>query len=487
MNLPTGRIEKKRVLIPPHADGKLEMNKSRETSMNNMIDRRDFMRSTAMAGAGLILSQQAFGQEAGKKKDDIYVALIGAGAQGQVLMDAILKLGKDSGIKFRAVCDIWAEGNLKRVSRTLTAYKRYGHLGTPYGDYRELLDKEKDLDAAIVATPDFWHAEHAIACLKKGLHVYCEKEMSNNLDDAKKMVQTAKETGKLLQIGHQRRSNPRYIYCYEKLIKEAKLLNRITNISGQWHRSRAACVDLGWPKGTDIPQATLEKYGFKSMEQFRNWRWYKGLGGGPIVDLGSHQIDVYSWFLDGALPISVMASGGTDYWREHEWYDNAIAIFEFPSKAGLVRATYQTLTTNSSNGYYELFMGDEGTLLISESSARGDVYREIWVEETKWDPWVKKGLINLIKAPPKPTEKKPEDEAVDVRESPVPALYGLPITMKDPYHQPHLLNFFESVRGKQKLNCPGEIGYETAVMVLKVNEAIAAGRKLEFKPEDFKA
>ena len=62
----------------------------------------------------------------------------------------------------------------------------------------------------------------------------------------------------------------------------------------------------------------------------------------------------------------------------------------------------------------------------------------------------------------------------------------MPIEMKVPYHQPHLVNFFESIRGNQTLNCPGEIGYETAVMVLKVNEAIAAGRKIELKPEDFK-
>ena len=60
-----------------------------------------------------------------------------------------------------------------------------------------------------------------------------------------------------------------------------------------------------------------------------------------------------------------MASGGVDYWKDHEWYDNAIAIFEFPTEKGLVQASYETLTTNSSNGYYELFMGDEGTLLIS--------------------------------------------------------------------------------------------------------------------------
>lgn len=253
------------------------------------------MRSSAAAGAGLMLANNALGQADGKK--EINIALIGAGAQGQVLMNAILKLGKNSGIKFRAVCDIWEKGNLRRVSRTLKAYGRLGHKGTAYVDYQEMLEKEKDLDAVLVATPDFWHAEHTIACFEKGLHVYCEKEMSNSLEAAKNMVLAGRKAGKLLQIGHQRRSNPRYIYCNEKVIKEANLLNRITNISGQWHRSRAGCVDLGWPDGTDIPKETLKKFGFDDMPQFRNWRWYKGLGGGPIVDLGSHQIDVYSWFL----------------------------------------------------------------------------------------------------------------------------------------------------------------------------------------------
>ena len=260
--------------------------------MSNQIDRRNFISSSAAAGAGLVLANSALGQ-AGNKKD-INIALIGAGTQGQVLMNAILKLGRNSGIKFRAVCDIWEKGNLRRVSRILNAYKRYGHKGTAYVDYQELLEKEKDLDAVLIATPDFWHAEHTLACFEKGLHVYCEKEMSNSLEAAKDMVLAGRKAGKLLQIGHQRRSNPRYIYCKDKVLNEANLLNRITNISGQWHRSRAACVDLGCPNIKKKKKATLKKYGFDDMSQFRNWRWYKGLGGGPIVDLGSHQIDVYS-------------------------------------------------------------------------------------------------------------------------------------------------------------------------------------------------
>jgi predicted dehydrogenase len=444
---------------------------------NGKIDRRNFLRSTAAATAGLAFSPMALGQTSGQKADDINVALLGAGAQGQVLMNACRKI---PGIRFKAVCDIWTAYNQKRVSRMLKAYK---HVHNTYVDYKEMLDKEKDLDAVIVATPDFWHSEHSVACLKAGLNVYCEKEMSNTLEGAKKMLEAAKETGKLLQIGHQRRSNPRYIHAYEKLVNGAKLLGKITCINGQWNRSKAACEDLGSPKNAAIDQATLEKYGFKSMQQFRNWRWYKGLGGGPIVDLGSHQIDIYSWFL-GANPKAVMASGGIDYWKGHDWYDNVMVVYEYQLGDRTVRAFYQTITTNSSNGYFETFMGDEGTLVISEAAGRGSIYREAWVPAQNWDKWVKMGYI---KEPVEEKEEKPAgDSVLDVRESPKPPSYDIPVTMDNkPYHQPHLENFFDAIRGKAKLNCPAEIGYETAATVLKVNEAVAAGKKLQFKPEDF--
>src|SRR4030095_10325152 len=231
---------------------------------------------------------------------EITGALLGAGAQGQVLMEAMLR---SPGVRFRAVCDIWTEYNLRRVVNTL---KRFKQEPNGYGDYREMLDKEKQLDAVIVATPDFWHARHTTDALKAGKHVYCEKEMSNTLDGARSMVLAQRQTGKLLQIGHQRRSNPRYLHCYRKLLGEAKLLGRIVTVNGQWNR--AVTPDLGAPDRYAIPDATLKQYGFKDMHQFRNWRWYKGLGGGPIVDLGSHQIDIYNWLLH-APPAHVVASG----------------------------------------------------------------------------------------------------------------------------------------------------------------------------------
>jgi predicted dehydrogenase len=450
------------------------------------MDRRSFLHSAAAVGAGLVLSPLVSAETASNNADDINVALLGAGEQGQVLVDACLKI---PGVRFKAVCDIWAEYNLKKVSRRLKAYRHEVHT---YLDYREMLDKEKDLDAVLIATPDFWHAEQTIACLNAGLDVYCEKEMSNTIEGARKMVQAAQKTGKLLQIGHQRRSNPRYLHCHNKLLKEAKILGRITTINGQWNRS--AHPDLGWPEKYAIDQATLEKYGFESMHQFRNWRWYKELGGGPIADLGSHQIDIYNWFL-GTQPKTVLAGGGTDYYSKdtHQWYDNIMAIYEYQipldstssPRAGTIRAFYQTIYSNSCQGYYESFMGDQATLVISESASRGAVYRE--PAAPPWDKWVKMGYVLEPAKKEKVPEEKPKTGAVvDVRETLAPPAYELAVKMDKLYHQPHLENFFDAIRGRAKLTCPAEVGFETAVTVLKVNEAVEAAKKLHFKPEEFK-
>jgi predicted dehydrogenase len=461
-------------------------------SVEKKIDRRDVLLGLSTVPA-LGLFGYAWHQQRGYEQklkeapqaakaaaanlSEINVALLGAGAQGEVLLNAMLRI---PGLRFRAVCDIWKEFNQKRAVNTLRKYKFEVN---GYEDYREMLDKEKDLDAIVIATPDFWHAQQTIDCLKAGKHVYCEKEMSNTLDGARSMVLAARETGKLLQIGHQRRSHPRYVHCHEKLLGEARLLGRIVTVNGQWNR--AVAPDLGWPERYAIPASRLKQYGFESMQQFRNWRWYKGKGGGPIVDLGSHQIDIFNWFL-GKAPSHVMASGGNDYHDRatHEWYDTVMAIYEYETKDGPARAYYQTQTTNGSQGYFENFMGDQGTLVISESEANnpGLLYRD--PNAPAWDEWIQKGYVSTPKL--QETKQANEEAVLDVRESVSPDEHRVPVVLRDPYHQPHLQNFFDAVRGTATLHCPAEVGYETAVTVLKVNEAIDAKQRLSFRPEEFR-
>jgi len=456
------------------------------------LSRRDFLFTGAKLGAAILaapyIARAAATGDGGSRT--LNVALIGCGEEGRVLLNAALKIPD---IRFKAVCDIWVY-NRTYGQRLL---QKFGHDPKPFEDYRDMLANTPDLDAVIIATPDFVHAEHTNACLRAGHHVYCEKLMSNTVEGARSMVQASRETKKLLQVGHQRRSNPRYLHARDKVVREAHLLGRITAASGQWNR--AVTEDLGFPAKYAIPEDTLHQYGYTNMHEFRNWRWFKKYAGGPISDLGAHQIDVFNWML-ATNPSSVMAGGGIDYYTTHEWYDNVTAIYEFPTATGIVRAVYGVETTTSAGGgYHEYFMGDEGALKMSENPKYTKIYREARAPE--WDQWVDKGIIArpesgegaAVAARPweKPRPKfsmgAPRGSVVDVRETAALSAWDIPVVLDKPIHQPHLENFFDAIRDGAQLNCPGESAFATAVTVLKVNEAVAARTTLAFKPEDFVA
>lgn len=459
------------------------------------FSRRDFLSSGVKLGAALVVTPrlmraQAAGPAGAGGTQTVNVALIGCGAQGKVLLTAALKIPD---LRFKAVCDIW-DRNRVYGQRLLS---KFGHDAKAFEDYQDLLANTPDLDAVIVATPDWMHAPHTIAALKAGKHVYCEKLMSNTVEGARAMVRAARETGKLLQIGHQRRSNPRYQHALAKLIRGKHLLGRITNLNGQWNR--AVSQDLGWPAGSELSPEKLEKYGYKNMHEYMNWRWFKKYAGGPISDLGAHQIDVFNWFL-GSNPSSVIAGGGADFYKDHEWYDNVMAIYEFPTSEGMARAFYQVLTTTSAGGgYHEYFMGTEGALKMSENPKYTKLFREASAPD--WEPYVAEGLLKKPGAgeegaapAAKPWEKEekpkftlaaPRASVVDVRETAALSAWDIPVTLDKAIHQPHIENFCDAIRHGTPLNCPAEQGFASAVTVLKVNEAVAARRMLTFEPKDF--
>ena len=427
------------------------------------VTRRGFIKAGAAAGAvvgaGYAVSQLPFIRNL-SAGNPINVALIGAGRQGRVLIMAMLKI-KSPLVRFKAVCDIWPYSQ-RYAKNTLKKFKQPVNV---YEDYREMLAKEKDLHAVIIATPDWMHAPQTIACLEAGLHVYCEKEMSNSLEQCRNMVLAARKADRLLQIGHQRRSNPRYLRAYNGISKK-DILGRITHCYGQWHRSKRALANI--PPADILGGAALKRHGYDTMERFRNWRWYRKFSGGAIADLGSHQVDIFGWFL-GTDPVSVSASGGLDYYQDKEWYDNVMATYVYKTSRGTARAFYQVLSTTSYGGFYEAFMGDKASLEISEDSKIGSIF----FEPTKPKPkWVEGGKVDL-----KPGHTKP----ANMTQQKLKAVEDA----KKPVHQPHLENFFEAIRGRAKLTCPGELAYRTAVPILRTNDAVASGNRITLTEDDY--
>lgn len=463
------------------------MTVSKAENDDTSITRRSFLKTSAAAGLGAAVGGTVLGQagtpsqsqvspaaKPSPKPDDLKIALIGTGEQGRVLMESCLRI---PGIRIAAICDIWSYS--QQYARGYL--RKYGQDPVVYEDYRELLAGEKGLAAALVATPDWLHAEQANACLESGLHVYCEKEMSNSLEKARTMVETARRTGRLLQIGHQRRSNPRYRHAIDRLIREKKLLGRVGLAYAQWNRSKADL--LGWPKTYPIDPAKLQAFGYADMTEFRNWRWYKKFGGGPIVDLGSHQIDLFAWVF-GCNPSTVFASGGVDYYKGREWFDNVMAVYEFETAEGTARAMYQVQTTTKYGGFYEAFMGDDGAIQISEVAQRGNwALREAHAPE--WDSLIKEGL--LLSEAPVIQKVDTKNIFVDVRVTAEAGRWPFPVDLAKPAHQPHLENFFEAIRRGTALTCPASLAYESAVAVLKVNDAVRTKSPVRFRPGDFKA
>lgn len=422
------------------------------------MTRRMFLKGAAAAGAaaGAAAAPRALAA-AGGKADPIHVAIIGAGDHGRHLLFQCMKL---PGLRFKAVCDIWD------FSRTYAGrlLRKYKHPVKEYVDYREMLAAEKDLHAVLIATPDGFHAEQTIACLKAGLGVYCEKEMALTVEDCRRMVLAARAAGKPLQVGRQHRSNPRYLRALE-LIDKHKALGRITHVAGQWHGHRREKITS--PAKHAMDQAVLAKYGYESMEQFRNWRFFSKFAAGELASLGSHQIDVLNWFLH-AVPKSVFASGGLDYYEAYELYDNISCLYEWDyawsGRKTTVRGTYEINNTTELGGFFETFTGTDGELAISEIASRGGVWRDVGSPVADWEK----------ELPPRM-----------VKEYGCRAYGPLPATDDKRAYWHHLANFFDAVRGKAKLTCPGEVGFQAAVSVLRAHDAMKAGRPVALKRDEF--
>lgn len=459
-----------------------------ENSPLSFLSRRDFITKSA-AGAGLLLGASPAilkAREAAAPGQDIRVAFIGCGKQQEVLFNAMVNV---PGIRYVACCDIM-KARLQRAVGTI--YRRFDYRPNHYMDAAEMLEKEAgNLDAVFVATPDFWHAPHTIMALDAGYHVYCEKMMAHTIEDARAMVAAMDRSGKLCQIGHQRRSNPRYRFVLNELLQKHKIFGRIINMNGQWNRALSASQDIVSRPAILPDAATLRRYGFNDgadkklteeelRHRFLNWRYYTALSGGPISDLGAHQIDIFNWFL-GTQPKSVMASGGRSYFKNREHFDNVMCVFDYDTPEGNARAFYQVLTTTSAGGgYYESFMGTDGTLEMSERAAFTNIYKEAAADNGDvWNDMVRRGYL-----------KKEAygvaaggDDAIASYESAPPDSYALPGGLNKPPHQPHIENFFDSIRGDSSLTCDARHALESEAPIYWVNPAAESQQTIQFTEE----
>src|SRR5947207_2360138 len=181
------------------------------------IPRRHFLTATAAAFAA---QAQTF------PNDKIHLALIGSGGQGFYDMRNALSLGA---AEIVAACDIY-DGRLKRAREV------FGDHVFTTRDHREILAR-KDVDAVIVATPDHWHSTISIDAMNAGKDVYCEKPMVQLLADGPGVVETARRTGRIFQVGSQRVSS--IVYAKAKELLHAGAIGELNTVEAWVDRNSA--------------------------------------------------------------------------------------------------------------------------------------------------------------------------------------------------------------------------------------------------------
>jgi len=305
-----------------------------------MMNRREFIGRAAGALGGTLLLGESENLWGKAPSDRINLGIIGVGSRGQQLMRTFLRV---PGVRFAGLCDVYEP--------RFAAGRRITSENTPiYHDYRELL-AARDIDAVIVSTPLSLHAEHIVAVLESGHHVYGEKSMALTVEQCDRVLDAVKRSSKHYQVGLQYHYAPWYQEVLRRV--QAGRLGHITQIYAYWHRNNSWRRPV--PAGSDA-----------KLERLINWRLYKEYSGGLLAELGSHHIN-FANEVFGALPESVVGSGGIDFWKDgRETQDNVQVTFRYPSGQTLF---FSALTTNRFTGDQVRVFGTDGSAVLTESDA----------------------------------------------------------------------------------------------------------------------
>ena len=211
----------------------------------------------------------------------------------------------------------------------------------------------------LVALPEHTHSVAAIAALNAGKHVFCEKPMAFSLDQGRAMIAAQKASGKVLQVGQQRRSNPVY-YLAKRLIQKKGFLGEVCRVDAFWDRN----ADWKRTVPAEAKEESFARWGFPTPDHLVNWRLYRSYGHGLMTENGTHQLDAAGWLLGDKKPLAVCGMGAVRYRDGRETFDVATADYRYEGDT-IVRFSQDFHQGfNYAGEYGELFLGSEGALRI---------------------------------------------------------------------------------------------------------------------------
>jgi len=311
------------------------------------LGRRNFLKALAGTPALAVLAASA-ATRGPVRGGPVRVGFIGVGGEGRVLLEQT----DPAFAEVRALCDV----NPSQLAKADAVLARKNlPPARHYSEWKEMLAQE-DIEAVIIATPLWLHADQTVGCLEAGKHVLCEKMMAWDVAGCERMLDAARKTGKILEIGYQRQYNPVYQAAYDGIIK-AGVLGDVYHARLVWHRN------ANWRRKAEMPSPDYDpsRWGYPTFDHLINWRLFWRYSKGLFAELASHQVNVANWFFQ-AVPEAVQSTGGLHRFPENrEVYDHIYATFEYPLGR---TAVFTSIESNAFDHYYEMFMGTEGTLIM---------------------------------------------------------------------------------------------------------------------------
>jgi predicted dehydrogenase len=402
----------------------------------------------------------------------VHVGIVGCGPWGREILKTLAGLTNGPVV---AVCDTYANALKRAGTLAPDAHK--------YENHQQLL-ADPTVEAVVVATPSHQHQDVVQDALKAGKHVYCEAPLAASLQDARAIAQVARaSTGVYFQAGLQNRAD-KQILNLATFIRTG-VLGRPLKARQQFHKKQS------WR----VPAPTPDR------EKAVNWRLDRGFSPGLVGEFGVHQLDLANWFFL-ARPVAVTGLGAVSQWRDgRDVPDNVVAVFEYP---GGVFLTYEASLGNSFDGELSLFFGSDCAVMVRDR--RAWMFQELdapqlgWEVFAKRDAFYKESGIVLAAGYSKqaPTTTAPATASLDEKSA---LQYALEAFLVNAYNHQTAVRDFNAAYDPKDLAALKEYlasleqtrlpaagwaeGYESAVTVIKANEAVLNQRRIAFAPDWF--
>lgn len=433
------------------------------------MNRRQLLRTTSLGSLGLLATRTfptALGQSRTPGANErIRIGIVGFSDRlSGSLLPAFKAVSGPLNCEIVGVSDIWS---VRRDEARQWFARNMGGEVPAYRNNEELYEKAKP-DAVIISTADFQHALHCIEAVQAGCDVYCEKPFAETMQDARAALKAVKESGRIVQIGSQRRSVATY-HAANAYLKSGRFgpivaaeMSWNVNQPGRWRRPALVAKlreqDVDWKRFLmNRPEVPFDARKYLEYRLF--WPYSSGIPGQWMC----HQIDTIHWFTGLPHPRSVAANGGIYQWKDGRTnWDTLTAVFDYgplDDPADGFQVTYTSRFSNSAGGTKEVYYSNGGELNIATGrvSDHGGL-----TDEFSSVMGMKPNLLENARL-------EGEGGAATA------ANMG-----SDPLTDAHMLNWLECLRSRKQPNAPVEAGYQHSIACIMANAAVRTGERVTF-------